>query len=72
MLLLFLLSLSYNRKVMEVLFSVKLFDVEFLHDLYVLTSFQVEKCGLKNLSGHIYVRMHMTLWGIFSALYLQY
>ena len=32
----FLLPLPYYRKVMEVLFSVKIFDVEFTPDLYVV------------------------------------
>ena len=52
---LFLLPLPYYRKVMEVLFSVKIFDVEFSPDLYVLMSPESKKVVFGNWSVSMYV-----------------
>ena len=51
----FLLPLPYYRKVMEVLFSVKIFDVEFSPDLYVLRSPESKKVVSGNWSVRMYV-----------------
>ena len=51
----FLLPLPYYRKVMEVLFSVKIFDVEFSPDLYVLRSPESKKVVFGNWSVRMYV-----------------
>ena len=45
-----LLPLPYYRKVMEVLFSVKIFDVEFSPDLNVLRSPESKKVVFGNFS----------------------
>ena len=55
------------RLVMEVLFSVKIFDNEFSLDLYALKSSESKKVVLENWS----VRVYVTVREIFSALYLQ-
>ena len=47
--------LPYYRKVMEVLFSVKIFDVEFSPDLYVLRSPESKKVAFGNWSVRMYV-----------------
>ena len=64
-------SLPDYRQVMEVLFSVKIFDVEFSHDLYVLRSPESKKVVFGNWSVRMYVCVCVTLKWIFSALYLQ-
>ena len=46
----FLLPIPYYSKVMEVLFSVKIFDVEFSPDLYILKSPQFKKVVFGNWS----------------------
>ena len=51
----FLLPLSYYCKVMEALFPIKIFDVEFLPNLYVLKSSKSKKVVFGNLSVHMYV-----------------
>ena len=51
----FLLPLPYYRKVMEVLFSVKIFDGEFSPDLYVLRSPESKKVVFENWSVRMYV-----------------
>ena len=53
--LLFLLPLPYYRKVMEVLFSVKIFDVEFSPDIHVLRSPESKKVVFGNWSVRMYV-----------------
>ena len=55
----FLFPLPYYRKVMEVLFSVKIFDVEFLPDLYVLKSPESKKVVFRNSSVRMYVRVRV-------------
>ena len=50
-----LLPLPYYRKVMEVLFSVKIFDVEFSPDLNVLRSPESKKVVFGNWSVRMYV-----------------
>ena len=54
----FLLPLPYYREVMEVLFSVKIFDIEYKPDLYVLRSPQSKKVVFGNLS----VRLYACVW----------
>ena len=51
----FLLPLPYYRKAMEVLFSVKIFDVEFSPDLCVLRSTESKKVVFRNWSVRMYV-----------------
>ena len=51
----FLLPLPYYHKVMEVLCSVKIFDVEFSPDLYVLRSPESKNVVFGNWSVRMYV-----------------
>ena len=62
----FLLPLAYCRKVMEVLFSVKIFDVEFPPDLYVLRSTESKKVVFGQC-----VRVYVCVSACLSVLYLQ-
>ena len=55
----FLLPLSYYRKVMEVLFSVKIFDAEFSADLYTLRCSESKKVVFGNWSARVYVRAYV-------------
>ena len=50
-----LLPLHVGSKLMEVLFSVRIFDVEFSSDLYVLRSPNSKKVAFGNWSVRMYV-----------------
>ena len=67
----FLLPLPYYRKLMEVLFSVKIFDVEFSPDLYVLRSAESKKVVFRNWSEHMYMCVCVWLQGEYLALYIS-
>ena len=67
----FLVPVTDYYYVMEILYSAKIFDIEFLPDLYVFGSSEPKKVVLENLSVRMWEYTYICAWvcGEYPSLY---